>query len=80
MWTYGSLHFAWEIPLTEGPDRLQAMVLQRVGHRRITDTRSGASQVALVVTNLPANAGDIGEGGLIPGSGRPPAGGNGNAL
>ena len=34
-----------------------------------------ASQVALVVRNLLANAGDIRELGLIPGSGRSPAGG-----
>ena len=31
-----------------------------------------ASQVALVVKNLPANAGDTKRGGLIPGSGRSP--------
>ena len=29
-----------------------------------------ASQVALVVENSPANAGDIGDSGSIPGSGR----------
>ena len=33
---------------------------------------SGASQVALVVKNPPANAGDIRDAGLIPGSGRSP--------
>ena len=38
---------------------------------------SGASQVVLVVKNLPANAGDV---GLIPGSGRSPGGGHGNLL
>ena len=31
---------------------------------------SGASQAALVVKNLPANAGDIGDAGSIPGWGR----------
>ena len=31
---------------------------------------SGASQVALVVKNLPASAGDIRDTGSIPGSGR----------
>ena len=31
-----------------------------------------ASQVVLVVKNLPANAGDIRDLGLIPGLGRPP--------
>ena len=33
-----------------------------------------------VVKNLPANAGDVGDAGLIPGSGRSPRGGNGNLL
>ena len=36
-----------------------------------------ASQVAKVVKNPPANAGDPGS---IPGSGRSPGGGNGNPL
>ena len=39
-----------------------------------------ASQVALVVKNLPANAGDIRDEGSIPGSGRAPGEGNGNSL
>ena len=39
---------------------------------------SWASQVALVVKNLPANAGDIRDVDLIPGSGRSPGGGHGN--
>ena len=38
------------------------------------------SQVALVVKNLPANAEDIRDVGLIPGSGRSPGGGHGNPL
>ena len=33
-----------------------------------------------VVKNPPANAGDIGDKGWIPGSGRSPGGGRGNAL
>ena len=33
-----------------------------------------------MVKNLPANAGDIRDAGLIPGSGRPPGGGHGNSL
>ena len=33
-----------------------------------------------VVQNLPANAGDARDAGLIPGSGRSPGGGNGNSL
>ena len=36
--------------------------------------------MALVVKNLPANAGDIRAEGLIPGSGRFPGAGNGNPL
>ena len=39
-----------------------------------------ASQVALVVKNPPANAGDVRDAGLIPGSGRSPGGGQGNPL
>ena len=39
-----------------------------------------ASQVALVVKNLPAKAGDIREVGSIPGSGRSPGVGNGNPV
>ena len=38
------------------------------------------SQVALVVKNLPANAGDVRDLVLIPGSGRFPGGGHGNPL
>ena len=36
----------------------------------------GASQVALMIKNLPANAGDIRDTGSIPGSGRSPRGGH----
>ena len=39
-----------------------------------------ASQVALVVKNLPAKAGDMRDVSLIPGSGRSPGGGHGNPL
>ena len=40
----------------------------------------GASQVALVVKNLPANAGDSRDKDLIPGPGRSSGVGNGNPL
>jgi len=36
--------------------------------------------VALLVNNLPANAGDIRDVGSIPGCGRSPGGGHGNSL
>ena len=39
-----------------------------------------AFQVALVVKNLPANAGDIRDAGSVPGSGRSPGGGHGNPF
>ena len=39
-----------------------------------------ASQVALVVKKLDANAGDIRDVSLIPGLGRSPGGGHGNPL
>ena len=40
----------------------------------------GAFQVALVVKNPPANAGDARDAGSIPESGRSPGGGLGNPL
>ena len=36
--------------------------------------------MALLVKNPPANAGDTGDVGSVPGSGRFPRGGNGNTL
>ena len=39
-----------------------------------------ASQVVLVVKSLPANAGDVRDKGLIPGSGSSPGGEHGNPL
>ena len=44
------------------------------------EPRLGASQVAPVVKNSPANAGDVRDMGSIPGSGRSPGGGLGNPL
>ena len=41
---------------------------------------SWGSQVALVVKNLPAKAGDRRDAGSIPRSGRSPGGGQGNPL
>ena len=42
--------------------------------------RKRASQVALVVKTPPANVGDTGDAGLIPGSGRFPGEGHDNSL
>ena len=38
------------------------------------------SEVALVVKNLPANAGDLRDSGSIPGLGQCPGGGHGDPL
>jgi len=40
----------------------------------------GASQVALVVKNPPASAGDVRDAGSVPGLGRFPGGGDSNPL
>ena len=50
------------------------MYLEKSGSRLQT------SQVASVVKNLPANAGDMRDAGPIPGSGRSPGRGHGNPL
>ena len=47
---------------------------------RATYKEVWASQVVLMVKNLPANAGDVRDVGSIPGSGRSPGGGHGNPL
>ena len=51
-------------------------------HRTVGEGIAGLclTQVALVVKNLPANAGDVRDTGSIPGSGRSPGGGHGNPL
>ena len=53
-----------------------------MGSEKTKTTSSGcwASQVALVVTNLPASAGDLTGVGSIPGFGRSPGGVHGNPL
>ena len=48
-------------------------ILEPFGYKR-------ASQVALVVKNLPANTGDVGDKGSIPGSVRSLGGGNDNLF
>ena len=49
-----------------------------IGHRILFTVPE--SQVALVVKNVPANAGDVRDKGSIPGSGRSPGRGHGNPL
>ena len=78
---------AWTIPWTERPGGLQSMGSQRARHDWTTKhstaqhtERKRASQVALVLKNPPANARDIREVSLIPGSGRSSGVGNSNTL
>ena len=54
--------------------------VHRVGHSWVTDTFTWASQVALVVKNLPANAGGVRDTGSVSGLGRFVGGGRGNPL
>ena len=46
----------------------------------MTDKREGGFPSDSGVKNPPASAGDAGDMGSIPGSGRSPGGGNGNPL
>ena len=46
--------------------------VNQTGKLKALNGNSGASQVTLVVKNLPANAGDIRDVSSIPGSGRSP--------
>ena len=55
----------WRIPCRKESDMTEQLSLR---------------QVALVVKNLPANAGDARDKGSIPGSGRSSGVGNGNPL
>ena len=64
--TTQSSALAWRIPWAEGPGRLQSTGSQRIGHDCVTNTfifsywgRTRASQLALVVKNPPASAGDV---------------------
>ena len=59
--------------------------VEGIGPHRVTvcnhlDLLVGASQVLLVLKNLPANAGDIRDADSMPGSGRAPGGEHGNPL
>ena len=56
------------------------MLLHRVLGLSYISTIERASQVALVIKNLPANTGDIRDTGSVPGSGRSTRGGRGDPL
>ena len=69
---------AWRVLWTEEPSGLQSMGSQRIRHDSVTNTWD--SQLALMVKNPPAKAGDMRDTGSISGSGRSPGGGHGNPL
>ena len=51
-----------------------------IGHLQIIDVQLGASQVALVVKNPPANTRDRRDAGSVPALGRSPGGGHGSPF
>ena len=84
--TWSVMWSAWLLKQTEGtptsPTR-EGLELASLGVCRESSCFEWchwASQVALVVKNLPANAGDISDVGSIPGSGRNFGVGHGNPL
>ena len=87
MATHSSI-LAWKIPWMEEPDRLQSMGSQRVGHDwAISLYRWLVHTVHYVGLSWwlsskesTCNAGDAGDLGSIPGSGRSPREENGNLL
>ena len=79
-WTWANSGRWWG---TKDPGVLQSMGLWRVRRNLATEQQWGlarTSQVMLVVTNPPVNAGDIRDTGSIAGSGRSPGGGHGNPF
>ena len=81
MATYSSI-LAWKIPMDRGAWWAIVHRVTKIGHnwsdlahKQLVVLPSGS-----VVKNLPANAGDTKDAGLIPGSGRSPGVGNGNPL
>ena len=73
MATHSSV-LAWRIPGMGEPGGLPSLGLHIVGHdwSDLAAAAAAASQVALAVKNPAANAGDVGDSGLILGSGRSP--------
>ena len=73
------------LPTLTHPHVLSALLYQSSQKRHTLSETAGNdlrdfSQVALLVKNLPASAGDIRTTGLIPGLGRSPGEGNGYPL
>ena len=69
--------------MVKNPPAMQEAWVLSLGQDRVTKCRQGlgrASQVALVVKNPPASAGDVKDMDSIPGLGRSPQGGLSNPL
>ena len=74
---------------TPGEARINVPILQtrKLRHTVLNLTKSTrelrllsvGAKVVLVIKNLPASAGDIGDAASVPGSGRSPGGGHGNS-
>ena len=56
------------------------MDLASLKHNLVNSLKILGFPGSIVVKNLPANAGDARDSGLIPGLGKSPRGGNGNPL
>ena len=78
MATHSSI-LAWRIPWTEELSRMSTGLHRDTTEATLLVMVLGFPGVS-VVRNPPANAGDIRDVGSIPGLGRSPAEGNGNAL
>ena len=75
-----TLQFIYCGPAGTAPALLQPLETHRAASERARGLFK-VIQVALVVKNLPANAGDVRDAGSsVPGSGRSPGGGHGNPL
>ena len=79
--------FFYGLTMLRTENIFDTLIWGRVGEKRnhiykcsVSPPVTGASQAVLVVNNLPTNAGDIRDVGLIPGSGRSPGKGDGNPL
>ena len=76
-------YFCLKNPVDRGAWKVTVFRVASIGHDLVTKPPpffDEASQVALVVNNLSANAGNIRDGGLIPESERPFGGGHGNPF
>ena len=84
--TYPMVRCIWDIYLPQAKrskhirDDQKAIIKNSCSSRLSFNTRNWASQVALVVKNPSANAGDISGAGSTLGSGRSPGGGHDNPL